>query len=585
MFRRRHVVLAVSVTVAGAAFAQGPAPRKPAAPPPPRRTAPQKLPARLTETQQIVHALNRLGFGPRPGDVERVRQIGLRAWIERQLAPETIDDAALDARLSDFRLVALSGPELGDLEEAVRKGNAQTILRAKQRASQGEGMAEMGRREALARLTDDERRQMADAQRARRDLAEAGRQFVTEKIVRAAHSERQLNEVLVDFWSNHFNIDISKARIVKIADEREVVRRHAMGRFSDLLMASAKSPAMLIYLDNYQSVAPMPETSGARGRRPRTARGLNENYARELLELHTLGVDGGYTQKDVQEVARCLTGWTLRSRYSGAFVFDPRRHDRGEKTVLGKTIPAGGGIEDGEAVIAMLANHPSTMRFVSRKLCVRLVSDNPPEALVDRCVATWKRTGGDIREVVRTIVLSPEFMAPDAYRAKIKSPFELAVSAVRALGAQVRADGKATLAYGNGGARPGDPRSLEGQINLLGQPLFRYAFPTGWPEDSQKWVSSGALIGRINFALALTGGRIDDVTLGGTATRAAEGKQGAALVDALAGALLHGDLSAPTRATLIRQCAQTPSDPTAAAVDPARRIAALILGSPEFQRR
>ncbi|MFY7951577.1 MAG: DUF1800 domain-containing protein, partial [Armatimonadaceae bacterium] len=428
--------------------------------------------------------------------------------------------------------------------------------------------------------SDAERRDLESSQVARRELIEASRQFVTEKFVRAVESERQLQEVLVDFWSNHFNIDMSKTRSVKIADEHEVVRSRSMGKFVDLLKASARSPAMLLYLDNFQSVADAPKfESGAleprqmpsnweglrrlarrgftgavqlterietlskesntspdvlyerfirsMGAGNRDRRGLNENYARELLELHTLGVDGGYTQKDVQEVARSLTGWTVSGgRYGGEFSFNSRLHDNGTKVVLGKSIPAGGGIRDGEMVLEILANHPSTMRHVSRKLCVRFVSDNPPAALVERCVQTWRRTDGDIREVVRTIAFSPEFLSRASFRTKIKSPFEYAVSSVRALG------GTVLERFGTGlGVRPtnnaGSPTSLEGQVNLMGQPLFRYAFPTGWPEDSSKWVSSGALISRINFALSLTSGQLRDVILAGKATDLGEGKTNA----------------------------------------------------------
>jgi uncharacterized protein (DUF1800 family) len=293
--------------------------------------------------------------------------------------------------------------------------------------------------------------------------------------------------------------------------------------------------------------------------------------------LHTLGVDGGYTQKDVQEVARCFTGWGI-ARETGAFQFSPRRHDDGPKTVLGREIAGGGSIGAGEAVLDLLASHPSTMRFVSRKLCQRFVSDDPPAALIDKCVATWKRTDGDLREVVRTIVTSTEFFGRAAYRQKIKSPFEYAVSSVRALGGDVDLSAAAARRPARGANVPA--RTLTGQIAAMGQPLFQHQAPTGYPEDSRKWVSSGALIARLNFALALTENRLADL---GPLRTARPGPKvatdPAARVTSLVTALLHGNVSASTRATLLKEAA---ADGSAAGGD---RLVALVIGSPEFQRR
>ena len=330
--------------------------------------------------------------------------------------------------------------------------------------------------------------------------------------------------------------------------------------------------------------------------------GLNENYARELMELHTLGVDGGYTQKDVTEVARCLTGWGVKGgRYSGEFEFHPRLHDSGEKVVLGKVIAAGGGIEDGQAVLEMLVSHPSTMRHISTKLCRRFVSDDPPKSLVDKCVETWKRTDGDIRSIVETIVTSPEFFSPAAYRSKIKSPFEYVVSAVRATGGAVltqpqapalgraRQVGLGINVFAKDGAGQVNQRVLAGQIGTLGQPLYNYGFPTGYPEDSSKWVSAGALIGRINFALNLTAGKLADVDLSRSFLNDTSGEHRPVPVqiDAVARQILGAEVSVATRATLVKQLQpdETAADSASTPMSDSRRIASLLLGSPEFQRR
>jgi uncharacterized protein (DUF1800 family) len=397
------------------------------------------------------------------------------------------------------------------------------------------------------------------------------------------------------------------------------------------LGASAKSPAMLVYLDNFQSTTDTPAAPQRMRRRPgkgggqtapvpprkkRQGGGLNENYARELMELHTLGVDGGYTQNDVREVARCFTGWGLgtadgarvagKGKYSpaGSYAFFPNLHDNTEKVVLGQTIPAGGNGQDGEKVLDMLASHPSTMRHISAKLCARLVSDEPPASLVDKCVATWKRTGGDIREVVRTIATSPEFFSRAAYRSKIKSPFEYAVSSVRALGGTCRpeaAGGRERYSVKppkGGGYLNMNTTTVVGQVGTMGQPLFQYQAPTGYPEDSRKWVSSGALISRLNFALALTGGNLREVDLPALDQTDARANNAGQLIDRVAKQILQGRVAPTTRATLLKQIGTPPSsdasapggvktanDTMTADKVTAERVAALLLGSPEFQRR
>jgi uncharacterized protein (DUF1800 family) len=393
-----------------------------------------------------------------------------------------------------------------------------------------------------------------------------------QKILRAAYSDRQLEEVLTDFWFNHFNVFAKKGatEIYLTEYERDAIRPRVLGKFRDLLGATAKSPAMLFYLDNWQSVDPDANGQrdvrrrdemrqldemrpGGRGRarlripeapRPnapqRQKRGLNENYGRELMELHTIGVDAGYTQQDVVNVARAFTGWTIEQpRQGGAFRFDARLHDDREKTVLGHKIKAGGGQEDGEQVLDILARHPATARFIATKLARRFVADTPPSALVDRAAARFTQTDGNIREVVRTIVTSPEFFAAEARRAKVKTPFEFVVSAIRSTGAEV-----------------GNAIALAQSVRTLGMPLYLCQPPTGYADRAEAWVNTGALLNRMNFALQLVGGKLRGVQPG-TAPAA----------DALA----H-ELSASTASTIAKATGPT-------------QIAALTLGSPEFQRR
>jgi uncharacterized protein (DUF1800 family) len=315
------------------------------------------------------------------------------------------------------------------------------------------------------------------------------------KLLRAIYSNRQLEELLTDFWFNHFNVYLDKGadHFLITEYERDVIRPHVLGRFRDLLEATAKSPAMLFYLDNWQSRAP-----GQSGRGKRAQPGLNENYGRELMELHTLGVDGGYTQHDVTEVARCFTGWTIdQPRQGGPFSFNTRMHDPGEKTVLGVRIAPGGGIEDGEKVLDILARHPSTARFISRTLAIRFVADDPPAALVESMAQTFLKTKGDLRAVITTMLESKEFWSLGAYRSKLKSPLELVASAVRA------ADGDVDFASG-----------LVNQVARMGQPLYRKQEPTGYSNSSQEWLNSAGLLARMNFAVNLEDNKIPGVKVG-----------------------------------------------------------------------
>jgi uncharacterized protein (DUF1800 family) len=415
------------------------------------------------------------------------------------------------------------------------------------------------------------------------ELAEA-------KLLRAIYSNRQLDEVMTDFWFNHFNVFIGKGpdRYMVSAYERDVIRPHALGKFKDILEATAKSPAMLFYLDNWQSVGPKSELAlygpqrfaGRRGRfqrsRPQAKNrpsGLNENYAREIMELHTLGVDGGYTQKDVTELAKVLTGWTIeRPQLGGSFKFNERAHEPGDKYVLGRKIGERGE-KEGEEMLDVLAHHPSTAKFISRKLAMRFVSDNPPQALVDRMADTFLKKDGDIREVLRTMFHSPEFWVTDAYRAKMKTPFEFVASAARASGVDIQ------------NALP-----LVGTLNRMGMPLYAMQPPTGYSMKAEAWVNSSALLNRMNFALQLASGKLPGTSLDPQALLPgpAPSDPQAALA-ALEHSILAGDVSSQTHAVMQKQL----GDPQISQrrLDDADKkpnygaIAGLIMGSPEFQRR
>ncbi len=439
------------------------------------------------DDRAILHVLNRIAFGPRPGDVERVRTIGIDRYIDEQLHPERLRDEGMAARLARLGTINLSTREIVDRFE-------RPLVEAR-RARKDQAADAAGTPDPLRQRANSLVLELAD-----------------QKLLRAVYSERQLQEVLVDFWFNHFNVDARKGRdrFFLTEYERQAIRPHVLGPFRELLGATAKSPAMLFYLDNWMSVDPngphpvMSPPRMARGRfgpmvvpgrvrRPaegaRAAKGLNENYGRELLELHTLGVDGGYTQRDVTEVARAFTGWTIDLRQGSGFVFRPQLHDPGQKVVLGRVIKAGGGESDGEQVLDMLAKHPSTARFIATKLVRRFVSDDPPPALIDRAADRFRRTDGDLREVVSTILHSPEFRSADAYGAKAKSPFEFVVSALRASTADLD------------GAQP-----YVRMLQEMGMPLYQCQPPTGYADSSDAWINSGALVARMNAAVRLSGG-------------------------------------------------------------------------------
>jgi uncharacterized protein (DUF1800 family) len=508
----------------------------------------------MGDDRAIAQLLSRATFGPRPGELARVRALGAAAWLEQQLDPERIDDTAVDAALQSLGSLRMSIPEL--LREYPR-------LDPKLREHVQTG--EMTRRELLERYPAEKRPQRIVA-----ELAAA-------RMVRAVASERQLQEVMVDFWFNHFNVFAPKGAVRwYVGDyERTVIRPHALGTFPDLVRASAQHPAMLFYLDNWLSVKPdfTVPIGPNRGRKA----GLNENYARELMELHTLGVDGGYTQKDVTEVARAFTGWSIeRPQQDGRFVFRPRVHDDGEKVVLGTRLPALGGRQDGERVIELLVRHPSTARFVATKLVRRFVSDAPPPALVARVADTYRRTSGDVKSMLRVIFTSDEFRAPDAERAKIKKPLEFVASAVRAVGGTVDARGGFQLARA---------------AAEIGETLYGAQPPTGWPDRAEAWVNAGTLLARMNFALALVEGRVPGVRIDTSAMAAGSEPQDPRLMlDRVLATLLNGRVSTDTRRVLETQLGEPqitrliPGDRGPARTDVAK-LTALVLGSPEFQRR
>ena len=446
----------------------------------------------LTASEQGAQLLNRLTFGPRPGDSAIVARDGVDRWIERQLHPESIADSALDGVLATQAVAPFSAGQL-----AVRYPQQDIFIR-ELRTQRG-----IAANQTFTMDADD-----SAAFKVINDKASAlVNEYQAARMIRAQLSERQLQEVMTDFWENHFSVFVGKmpTRFSMLEYDRDVIRPRALGKFRALLGAVAHSPAMLYYLDNFQSGAdslhltlPEYQQFTRTGVRPVVKRrgALNENYGRELLELHSLGVDGGYTQQDVINVARALTGWTLLApREGGGFIFRPGQHDGEEKLLLGHTLKAGRGEEDGEEVLDIVARHPSTARYIALKLARRFVADTPSTALVDRAAAVFTKTDGDIREVVRAIVTSPEFFARSAFRAKVKTPFEYVASIRRAVNA------------------PADttPRSVQA-VGRLGQPLWGHQTPNGWPDTADQWVNTGALLNRINLATQVANGGFPGIT-------------------------------------------------------------------------
>ena len=681
-----------------------------------------------SEQRRALHALNRLTFGPRPGDVQQVMAMGVDRWIDLQLHPAKIDDSALEARLEPFRTLRMSTREIAEdfpdpqeinqvmngkrampsdparraifqvqiarLEErktrkeeqadknlaaaatpgktvsaplesstagpdsastadsTTMNGTTHGAMNDTVNSSGGNGAA-MAADAAPAKLAPEEKEQArlreeqihadleiqqlpslppdqrfkkilgmsTEAQLAVADSLRGGKfpellegmapkqketvlamnnpggvitnELVQAKLLRAIYSQRQFEEVMTDFWFNHFNVFVDKGldRLMLTSYERDVIRPHALGKFEDLLVATAKSPAMLFYLDNWLSVGPdsakalgIPAHPGpyARPRPGKRTSGLNENYGRELLELHTLSVNGGYSQRDVTEVAKVFTGWTIENlAQGGGFKFDPRMHEPGPKFVLGHRIkPKGEG--EGMEVLHRLARSPQTAHFVSLKLAQRFVSDDPPQALVDRMAKTFLKKKGDIREVLNTLFHSPEFWDDQTYRAKVKTPLEFVTSAVRATGAEID-----------------DAQPLVGQLNRMGMPLYGAQPPTGYSMKAETWVSSSALLNRMNFALALTSGKIKGVKVDTAqmAVRSPQPPDSNATLTALEASLIAGGVSRQTHDSITAQIeavrnngAQQKPDNKRKLTDAARSpdvstISGLLLGSPEFQRR
>ncbi|MBC7932274.1 MAG: DUF1800 domain-containing protein [Rubrivivax sp.] len=663
---------------------------------------------KLSEEQRIVHVLNRLGFGVRPGDVERVRKIGLEAYIEQQLGPGKLDDSIVEAKLKNMPTLQMSNgellakypqpgqllrrlqragqlpPELAALAQGRQQGGAQATAQPtmnEPNADAEKAIAEAMRPPNMPQAAggegaDPQRRAQRQAitQYMRENGLESPQRIMYElssaRVLRAVYSERQLQEVMVDFWTNHFNVFAQKGadRWFLTSYDRDVIRPNALGNFRELLEATAKSPAMLFYLDNFQSTDPNAGMNRARLRRQkndtggagqmrrgglfggrrmrndeasarrqaelekqqgqtaqqqprpqqRMKRGINENYARELMELHTLGVEGGYTQRDVQEVARAFTGWTIfaprgmgiygedgENSRAGTFIFNPRMHDDGEKTVLGQKISSRGGVEDGRKVLDILVRQPATAKFVATKLCRKFVADEPSPALVARVADAFQKSDGDIKTTLRAIFSSPEFSSAETRRAKIKTPFELTVSAIRTLGAETE-------------VRP----ALIQWIGRMGEPLYGYQAPTGYPDVAEYWVNTGALLERLNFSLALVSNRIPGVRVDlarfvGDAAASSRAVNQTAAVDRFLEVVLQGDISPKSREVLMKQLGDQSSAPIASAPEEmpsgmgemgrgrnaraarreqaqasatvgnpeVARIAALVIGSPEFQRQ
>ncbi len=620
--------------------------------------------AGLSTDQVVIHVLNRLAFGPRAGDVERVKKMGVKQYIEQQLNPESIPDANVQAALKQLEITNMTTAEIfakypnpGALIqrlEGARRGN-QNAANAN-RSMEDQEAERMARREKLQKLYRDYNLRPANL---------IMMQVQSARIIRATFSERQLEEVMVDFWANHFNVYSQKAatRWYIPSYERDVIRKHALGNFRDLVVGTAQHPAMLFYLDNFQSVAPDATLNRNQQRLTRlmrngrldsrvrdqmrrrgltdeqidqriqqiqrggnNERGINENYARELMELHTLGVDGGYTSEDIKEVARAFTGWTIfdargyrtaaanmvrgeedrqierqarqlgisSNTESGSFVFVDRLHDKAPKTILGQKVNEGG-IKDGLRVIDILVKHPSTAKFISRKLARKFVTDEPSEKLVTEVAAAFTKSGGDIKSTLRALFSSKEFYAPENYRAKIKTPFELMASSLRAL------DVKFT-----------GTRSLIGLLNRMGEPLYGYQAPTGYPDTSTDWVNTGALLERMNFAVALASNRLPQTFVD---LNKFDGGSKKGTLDRSIDIILNGEISDSTRSTLVKQLEQPLPDvklgpeedetdeDVADAIGPQRgrnqqarqlaprgnpeifKVVGLIIGSPDFQRQ
>ncbi len=619
----------------------------------------------LTPTQKALHVLNRLGFGARPGDVEKVKALGVQKYIEQQLNPASIDDSVAEKKVEGLEIFKMTTAEVF----AKYPNPGQLLRRLEGDAAAARNADEMTDKDRQARQAKLREYYL------KYDLRPAGQlrpQITANRLLRSVYSERQLQEVMVDFWQNHFNVFAGKAAVRWYIPsyERDVLRKNALGNFRDLLVGTAQHPAMLFFLDNFESRAPNSQAARqpgalqrqlkdgtltprqrerikqrrgitdeqldrqierAKNAQNRPAPGLNENYARELMELHTMGVDSGYTQKDIVEVARAFTGWTIADPRgyrtaaaaeikgtedqrlarlqrqagvpddieSGQFYFNERWHDNEPKTVLGQKINEGG-IKDGLKVVDILVKHPATAKFIARKLAVKFVSDNPSEGLVKRVANAFSKSNGDIKTTLRAIFTDDEFFAAESYRAKVKTPFELAVSAIRTIGADTTPS-----------------PALLGMLNKLGEVPYGYQAPTGYPDTAEDWVNTGALLERLNFAIALAGNQIPGTRVD---LKRFEAADKTAIMNKAIAAVLENDISPATKATLLKQVEQplpavkAPAEDDAeddAAAAPAMtpvaaqgrgqnrqgrlrapsgnpdvfKVVSLVLGTPEFQRQ
>ncbi len=494
-------------------------------------------PRELAVDQQAKHALNRLTYGARPNEFASVLHEGLDKWIVRQLTPENYPDPSGDSALVPFAVLNVP------IRTLVDSSPQQDVFVRRRRAELG-----LAVNATFVMTGEDSARFKMMNDRGNR----AVQQYLSAKLTRAVTSEHQLQELIVDFWENHFSVFRGKmpTQFTLLEYDRDVIRPRALGRFRDLLGAVAHSSAMLWYLDNWQS----------------RKNGLNENYGRELMELHTLGVDGGYTQADVIAVARAFTGWSIQQPREGyGFTFNANTHDVNVKTVLGHVLPAGRGVEDGEDVLDILARHPSTARYIATKLVRHFVSDSAPPALVDRAAETFTRTDGDIRQVLAVIVSSQEFYSRSVMRAKVKTPFELVASTYRAMGARPDTLG----------------RSL-GLINQLGQPLFGHLTPDGWPDAADAWMNTGSILARINFGANVAAGRVPGIAAMKPVAGSTPDEQRAAV----SAAVFQGEMSPDTYRVLIagfNPLAERAGAPTR--VPTFAELVGLALGAPEFQRR
>lgn len=598
----------------------------------------------LTEEQKILHVLSRLGFGAKAGDVERVKAIGIQKYIASQLDPASINDSVVDAKVKNLDVFGMTTAEL-----FAKYPNPGALLQQLEGRTRNNQQGVQNSAQTPDQMTQDEqreRRQKIAELYQKYDLKPAAQilpQIVANRVLRAVYSERQLQEVMVDFWQNHFNVFAGKAAVRWYIPsyERDVLRKHALGNFKDLVVGTAQHPAMLFYLDNFESVSPNAQMPGQNrnGRRPiaallginqqqqqqqRQRRGINENYARELMELHTLGVDGGYTQKDIIEVAKCFTGWTIADPRgyrraaaatiqgtedrrmdrlqrlmgvpddveSGEFYFNSRWHEGGAKNVLGQKVDEGG-VKDGLKVIDMLVAHPSTAKFIAKKLAVKFVSDTPSDALVGRVADAFSKSKGDIKTTLKALFSDKEFFAAENYRAKIKSPFELAISSIRALGADTNAS-----------------PAMVAMLNKLGEVPYAYQAPTGYPDTAEDWVNTGALLERLNFAVAIASNRIPGTRVD---LKQFESKDKTQILDKSIVALLDGEISSATRSTLLKQIDQPLPEVKAGndlgdadmevpnmrdgqrnrqarLLNPSGnpevfKVVSLVLGTPEFQRQ